>query len=176
MPPRVQKAPVGSYEHDIADGEYTLKWNSLAEMQFWMRNKERKHTIEFVVKEPRHNKNKKGHHWLVKYIYVCARQGSGRKSKYVPKHPDRVRNVPARRAEDGCPCHLTVKTYPDTTLVLGLYVAEHSHPIGDDNVVYTRIPPHARAEIERLLREGMRPDLVVIIPFASAESYFLAHL
>ncbi|KAJ6588000.1 hypothetical protein B0H19DRAFT_1247722 [Mycena capillaripes] len=29
MPPCVQKAPVGSFERDIADGEYTLKWNSL---------------------------------------------------------------------------------------------------------------------------------------------------
>ncbi|KAJ7221006.1 hypothetical protein B0H12DRAFT_1031614 [Mycena haematopus] len=162
MPPRAQKAPVGSYERDIADG-YTLKWNSLGEMQLWLRNEERKNSIEFVTKEPRRNSNKKDHHWLMKYIYVCARQGSGGKSKYVPKHPERLRNIPARRAEDGCKCRLTVKTYPDTISVLGLYVPAHSHPIGNANVVYTRIPVQTRAEIERLLREGMRPDLVVSI-------------
>ncbi|KAJ6592787.1 hypothetical protein B0H19DRAFT_920796, partial [Mycena capillaripes] len=100
MAPRVQKAPVGSYERDIADGEYTLKWNSLGEMEFWLRNEERRYTIEFV-------------------------------------------------------------TYPDTTMILGLYVPEHSHPTGDDNVRYTRIPLQARAEIENLLREGMRPDLIL---------------
>lgn len=133
----------------------------MSDMSVWLRDEEKRRTIQFDVKESRRNKNTKDHHWLIKHIYVCARQGSGGKSKYVPKHPDRVRNIPARRAEEGCPCRLTVKTYPDTTAVLGLYVAEHSHPIGDANVKYTRIPPHTRNEIEELLRKGMRPDLVV---------------
>jgi hypothetical protein len=145
-------------------------------MQIWLRAEERKNTIEFVVKEARPNKNKKDHHWLVKHIYVCARQGSGGVKKYDPKHPDRVRNIPARRAEDGCTCRLTVKTYPDTSNILGLYVPEHSHPIGNANVVYTRIPVETRNQIERLLRDGMRPDLVVSIPFTSwdFDSNFLA--
>ncbi|KAF8143614.1 hypothetical protein K438DRAFT_1783632 [Mycena galopus ATCC 62051] len=112
----------------------------MGEMKIWLRNEERNNTIEFVVKEPRPNTNKKDHFWLVKHIYVCAHQGSGGKSKYVPKNPDRLRNIPARRAAEGCPCRLTVKTYPDTTIVLGLYVREHSHPVGDANVIYTRIP------------------------------------
>ncbi|KAJ7150786.1 hypothetical protein C8R46DRAFT_1305589, partial [Mycena filopes] len=130
-------------------------------MHFWLREEEKKLTIQFSSKEARPNKAKKDHQWLVKHIYVCARQGSGGKSKYVQKHRDRVRNIPARRAEDGCTCRLTVKTYPGTSVLLGLYLPDHSHPIGRENMVYTRISAETRAEIERLLREGMRPDLVL---------------
>ncbi|KAJ7912838.1 hypothetical protein B0H13DRAFT_1874422 [Mycena leptocephala] len=59
MPSRTQKAPVGSYLRDIDDGEFTLKWSSLGEMQIWLRAEERKNTIEFVFKEARPNKNKR---------------------------------------------------------------------------------------------------------------------
>jgi hypothetical protein len=141
--------------------------NSFGEMQIWLRNEEWSNTIEFIIKEPRPNTNKKDHHWLMKHIYVCAHRDSGGKSKYVLKNPDRIRNIPACRAEDGCGCRLTVKTYPDTSNVLGLYIAEHSHPVGNANVIYTRIPVEIRAEIERLLRDGMRPEIVVIILFVS---------
>ncbi|KAJ7687489.1 hypothetical protein B0H17DRAFT_1136217 [Mycena rosella] len=158
---RTVKPPVGSYEHDVADGQYTLKWNSLADMTVWLRNEEQTNSIELVCKEPRSNKNKKDHHWLIKYLYVCARQGSGGKSKYVAKNAERVRNIPARQAEDGCPCRLTVKTYPNTPRVLGLYITEHSHPTGDANIIFTRIPLQTRGKIEELLRQGMRPDLVL---------------
>ncbi|KAJ6554775.1 hypothetical protein B0H19DRAFT_1263077 [Mycena capillaripes] len=147
MSTRVKKAPVGSYKRNLADGDSTLKWNCLAEMQFWMRNEERTHTIQFFMKEPRYSKNKKDHYWLVKHIYVCVCQ----KSMYVPKH-DRTRDIPAWRAEAGYPCRLTVKTYPDTTMVLGRYA--HSHPVGDDNVLYTCIPVHIRAKLKSSCKKG----------------------
>ncbi|KAJ7488890.1 hypothetical protein FB451DRAFT_1166629 [Mycena latifolia] len=108
--PRNVKPRVGSYERDLADGHYTLKWNSLADMTAWLRHEETENTIQ--------------------------------------------------RAEDGCPCRLTIKTYPDTARVLGLYAADHSHPTGDENVVFTRIPVQTRSKIEELLRQGIRPDLV----------------
>ncbi|KAJ7291853.1 hypothetical protein C8J57DRAFT_1043714, partial [Mycena rebaudengoi] len=98
--------------------------------------------------------------WLQKTIYVCSRQGSGGKSHYQPTKGF-ARKIPSKRT--GCPCHLTVKTYPGTTEVLGLYKSEHSHPIGDENLGYTRLDVETRKEIENYLRLGVEPKKVLEI-------------
>jgi hypothetical protein len=63
----------GSYHYDLAMGKYTMKWASVAEMQQWIRDEEKTHTIEFHRKEHRKNRSKKAPAWASKHIYVCSR-------------------------------------------------------------------------------------------------------
>jgi hypothetical protein len=60
-----------------------------------------------------------------------------------------------------CDCRLTVKTYPGTETILGMYQPEHCHPIGNENTCFTCLPDKTHAEIERLLRLGVEPKAVV---------------
>ncbi|KAE9383567.1 hypothetical protein BT96DRAFT_782109, partial [Gymnopus androsaceus JB14] len=56
---------------------------------------------------------------------------------------------------------LTMKIYPETSKVLGLYKVEHTHELGNANVCYTRVPEDDRAEIAGLLRMGVEPRQVL---------------
>lgn len=47
------------------------------------------------------------------------------------------RKVPHKRTS--CGCRLTVKTYPGTDTVLGMYQPKHDHPIGDLLVTKMRV-------------------------------------
>ncbi|KAJ7029405.1 hypothetical protein C8F04DRAFT_962988, partial [Mycena alexandri] len=91
-------------------------------------------------------------------IYVCSRQGSGGKSKYQKKR-DWGRKISSKRT--GCPCRLTVKTYPGTSEVLGFYKSDHSHATGDENLKYLRLDKETRLEIETMLRLGVEPKKIL---------------
>lgn len=149
----------GSLEDDKAT-LYTLSWPSMTAMSAWKRAEEQKNSIEFCRKEVRRNKAEGLKVWHEKHIFVCARKGSGGNNgqHYVKKH-DRTRKIESKRTD--CECRLTVKTYPGTDTVLGLYQATHDHPIGYENARFTRLPDETRAEIERLLRLGVDPKTVV---------------
>ncbi|KAJ7162754.1 hypothetical protein C8R43DRAFT_880251 [Mycena crocata] len=148
----------GSYDHDVASGLYGLSWASLDEMQLWIRAEEIRNSIELRLKEREPNRGKTKHEWTAKHIFICARMGTGGKSQYVPKH-DRVRDIANKRTN--CPCRLVAKTYPEMSIVLGRYEDSHSHVIGNDNLIYTRIPQATIKKIEDDLRAGLRPDVVV---------------
>ncbi|KAJ7104927.1 hypothetical protein C8R44DRAFT_587581, partial [Mycena epipterygia] len=44
--------------------------------------------------------------------------------------------------------------------ILGRYENNHSHPIGSQNLIYTRIPVAALLKIEEDLRAGVRPEIL----------------
>jgi hypothetical protein len=148
----------GSYEDDLASGRYPLSWTSLGEMEVWIRAEETEKTIELILKEVEPNRGKRDHQWTKKHIYVCARMGTGGKSKYILKR-DQQRKIASKRTP--CPCRLVAKTYPGTRIILGRYENEHSHPIGSSNLIYTRIPAAVLRKIEDDLRDGVRPEIVV---------------
>jgi hypothetical protein len=156
--PPPTKPRIGSFEHDQA-GDYMLRWASLDDMRTWLRKEEKGKTIEFRRREVHCNDDIEPV-WSEKHIYLCARQGSGGLKKYKKKYAW-TRKVPVKRTS--CGCRLTIKTYPGTQTVLGLYRPEHDHPIGDENARFTRLPEATRAEIERLLRLGVEPKVVVRI-------------
>ncbi|KAJ7464374.1 hypothetical protein FB451DRAFT_992177, partial [Mycena latifolia] len=137
-------AAVGSFEYDL-QRNYKLRWDSWEAMRAWMKAEQRDKSIEFLKKEcpARHSGITT---WETVTVYICARQGSGGKSAYQPKHA-RKRKISTKRT--GCPCRLTVKTYPGTSEVLGFYKEEHSHATGDENLKYTRLDAETRQEIER---------------------------
>jgi hypothetical protein len=74
----------------------------------------------------------------------------GRLSKaYSVKNFDWKHSVPSKRT--GCPCQLTVKTYPDTKEVLGMYSKGHAHKTGDDNLKFTWLSKEVRDKIVDML-------------------------
>jgi hypothetical protein len=156
LPPPSSRYTTGSFEYDEVN-DYTLQWSSFADMHTWLRLEEKRHTIEFRRKEIRRNKGA-DKVWAEKHIYVCARKGSGGKKTYQKKY-SWTRKIPTKRID--CDCRLTVKTYPGTETILGMYQPEHCHPIGNENTCFTRLPDKTRAEIERLLRLGVEPKAVV---------------
>ncbi|KAF7372286.1 hypothetical protein MVEN_00088300 [Mycena venus] len=93
------------------------------------------------------------------HIYVCARMGTGGKSKYVPKHPEQERKIGNKRMD--CSCRVVGKSYPGRATILGKCENSHSHPIGAENLIYTRIPPEVQSKIAQDLRDGIRPDIVL---------------
>jgi hypothetical protein len=154
---------VGSFEYDLQHN-YKLRWGSIRSMHAWMKSECRDKSIEFVKKKFR-PRNPNTPAWNETHVYVCARQGSGGKSKYRPTK-GWTRKISSKRT--GCPCRLTVKTYPDTTEVLGFYKSDHEHPIGDENLKYMRLDAETRQEIERMLRLGVEPKRIVRIPANSS--------
>ncbi|PBK82623.1 hypothetical protein ARMGADRAFT_946208, partial [Armillaria gallica] len=98
--------------------------------------------------------------WYQKHVYVCSRQGSGGKKNYERKSNNR-RNIPEKRIDGGCKARLTIKTYPDTTAVRGLYNSAHSHPIGSANLVYTNLSKETLALVQEKLRQGVNRKEVV---------------
>ncbi|KAJ7248916.1 hypothetical protein C8J57DRAFT_1001482, partial [Mycena rebaudengoi] len=136
----------GSYHYDLASGKYPLKWTSVEEMQQWIKKEQGEKTIELHRKEHRKNRSKQTPAWESKHIYVCSRQGSRSLSKYMKKKTW-GRKIPSKRILTGCQCRLTVKTYPGMKEVLGHYTHEHSHPMGDANARFIRIPEETRLHI-----------------------------
>ncbi|KAJ6582642.1 hypothetical protein DFH09DRAFT_869560, partial [Mycena vulgaris] len=124
-----------------------LCWASWDAMRAWMRAESRDQSIEFIKKEvPARHPSITA--WDETHVYICARQGSGGKSAYQQRN-NWTRKISSKRT--GCPCRLTIKTYPGTCQVLGFYKAEHSHAMGDENLKYMRLDAETRQEIEKYL-------------------------
>ncbi|CAK5284599.1 unnamed protein product [Mycena citricolor] len=149
----------GSYEADVASGQYTLCWGTVAELEEWIKAEERKLCVNLPLKEVVRNKNKQNHEWIQKRVYTCGRMPTGGKKIDDKKFPDQQRRIETKRLY--CPCRLVAKQYPHTTIILGRYEADHSHPTGPRNLIYTCIPDEARVLIKHLLRDGMQPHLVL---------------
>ncbi|KAJ6592498.1 hypothetical protein B0H19DRAFT_921216 [Mycena capillaripes] len=60
-----------------------------------------------------------------------------------------------------CECVLLIKTYPGVTMVLGNYKDEHNHPLGNENLRFTRISKETREYIAGLLRLKVSPSHIL---------------
>ena len=134
----------------------THEWNSLDEFKTWRMKEQLDHGIELLLVR---TLSASSSLWHEKRIYVCSRQGTGGKYKYIKKHPERIRSRPNKRT--GCRSGVTVKTYPHTSTVLGWYRAEHDHATGILNLRFTRLQDSTRAYASSLLRRHMDPKEVV---------------
>src|ERR1700722_3780658 len=81
--------------------------------------------------------------------------------------------IPSKRC--GCTSRLIVKFYPNMEQVLGLYEATHSHPIGQDNARFTRLPEETRVRIAEMLRMGVTHEHIVRNVFWLKHSYVNFH-
>lgn len=153
----------GDYHRDVATGNYNMCWESLHSFQTWLKDEEGTKLIELRRKERRLNKGQSDAGWTEMSYFVCAREGSGGEKPYQKKHPERGRKVPGKRCENGCTCRLMVKSYPNTSAVLGTYTSTHSHPIGDENAKFTRLSKEVRERIAEMLRIGISADNIVCV-------------
>lgn len=148
----------GPYAQDLAKEKYNMAWDSLGDMQAWLRKEQDSKIIELGLKWRRKNKGNNPT-WSEKHYYVCARQGTGGLKKYEKKHPEWGRKFPGKRT--GCICHLVIKIYSGTTKILGKYLADHSHPIGKENACYTKLSRDTRVQIAEMLRMGISHEHIV---------------
>jgi hypothetical protein len=146
----------GSITRDRKRRSPTHEWNSLDEFQTWRRNQELEHGIELLLVR---TYSVGSPLWHEKRIYVCSRQGTGGKPKYIRKRMDRIQSRPSKRT--GCRCRIIVKTYHHVPTVLGWYRAEHDHATGVANLRFTRLQDSTRTYVSSLLRTQMKPREIV---------------
>jgi hypothetical protein len=91
-------------------------------------------------------------------VYVCAHYGTGGKD-YEKKHPGWSRKVPSKATD--CPCSLKIKKYHNTSVILGKYHRNHNHPIGADNLRFTRISDATRDWIAGMVRMKVKSNHIV---------------
>lgn len=158
-PPRDVATSTGDYENDLHSGKFNKSWDSLSMMHAWIHAEEEAVVMDLRLKmRQEHTAGARGA-WIHRYYYCCTRQGTGGLSKYVKKHPEWNQKQGSRRT--GCACQLLVKSYPNTPRLLGQYVPEHSHPIGEANAQYTMLAKSTRIEITESLRAGVSVERVV---------------
>jgi len=60
-----------------------------------------------------------------------------------------------------CSCWLVVKLYPNTPCILGIYHADHDHPIGGGNAHFTHLSEDTREHIAEMLHMGFSHEKIV---------------
>ena len=144
--------PRADYEYDVASGKYTLHFENYTAFLSFLHTRAHEDRIELLRHSCRRSKSKAAvQPYLTTEHFYCARHGSGGIKKYVKKYAW-LRKILSKRT--GCPCLLTVKTYPGRPDVLARWVHEgHNHPIGHENLKFTRVPKPVRERIVGLLRQ-----------------------
>ncbi|KAE9395218.1 hypothetical protein BT96DRAFT_789101, partial [Gymnopus androsaceus JB14] len=134
---------IGGFNYERDHG-YQILWDSLDSAHRWLKREMAEKTIELRRKDFTRNRNESPV-WLEKSIYICAWNGTGG----IKKEEKMQRNykVGTKRIKGGCQCCLTMKTYPETSKVLGLYKVEHTHELGNANICYTCVPEDDWVEI-----------------------------
>src|SRR5882762_7927041 len=112
-----------------------MSWEWANEDAFWawLAAEEWKHAIELVVSQVEHSKSPI---WRERRLLKCVRGFTGGKREYQRTMASE-RKIPSKKT--GCRCRLTVKSYPHTETILGWYEDKHDHPIGDENLRFTRM-------------------------------------
>ena len=152
----------GDYTSDLAKGRYNKQWDSLIDMEIWLRKEQEMKFIELRLKDT--IQGTVGDGWTQKSVYVCSCQGTGGKKKYEIKKPMYAeRKVPSKRT--GCKGRLTVKSYPNTEHVLGMYEKDQSHVVGEMNARFMRLPTETRVRIAEALRTGITHKRIVSVVF-----------
>jgi len=75
--------------------------------------------------------------WTCQHLYVCGCQLTGSNWKYMKKNPKQKHKIESKKI--GCPCHLLIKIYPHTSIILGNYRKAHNHETGATNIKYMGI-------------------------------------
>jgi hypothetical protein len=156
---RVHEPPasprIGSWEYDSNSADYGHRWDSWADFKVWLAKEEREKGIELKLVKTYPGTVAYDN----RYRFVCSRKGTGGLKSYNKLRPDWVRKRENKRTN--CGCVLIVKRYPGVATVLGQYVDQHDHPLGNDNLLFTRIPTETREYIAAMLRLKVSPDYIV---------------
>ena len=144
----------GSLHYDREFGNFNQIWTCFADFERWRQEQGQIHSIELSLA-----KTLRGINYLWKRVYKCGREGTGGKKPYEKKNTGQIRNLGSKRT--GCTCQVIVKAYPGTDTLLGKYIEDHDHPIGIDNLIYTRVSKKAKEKARELLQQGVQPRRIV---------------
>ena len=144
----------GGFDWDREKGGFNLEWANLAEFEMWRQVEECASSIELIASSTR-----TGVHYSRSQRFVCRRQYSGGQREYQKKHPARKRKIWNRKS--GCRCHVLIKFYPHTPTILGRYIAEHDHEIGEANIAFTRLSGTTQERIKTMLTQKIDWDQIV---------------
>lgn len=145
----------GDYLYDLRSGKFNKSWTSWRDFEGFLANEQDRLSIEF-----RKVKTETGKHLFVERMcYLCSRGYTGGHKVYKKKHPDRKRKVEKKFTY--CECSIIVKSYHGTETILGKYRPEHNHPVGRENIKFTRISRETRNWIAGKVRGMVSTDHIV---------------
>lgn len=149
----------GNFSYDVCSVKYNMLWGSWRDFDLFLAQEQLDLSVEFRKVQTR--AGNKGKYTQRRY-YVCARHGTGgSKAGYLKKNPHWERKVPSKIT--GCSASLTVKSYSGTDYLLGIYDAGHNHPVGAENLRFTRISSSTRDWIAALVRTHVKTKEIVCL-------------
>ena len=66
-----------------------------------------------------------------------------------------------QRKGTGCHCQIVIKSYPHMPIVLGCYVSDHNHELGEGNMIYTCLSDRAQQQMKSLLMRKVAPQEII---------------
>ncbi|KZV87284.1 hypothetical protein EXIGLDRAFT_840088 [Exidia glandulosa HHB12029] len=150
----------GDFDKDRVSGAFPLQWPTEAHFDTWLATLQRESVIEFTQQKTGKSMRGSRAGFLFYREYRCSRGNVHGKKPYEKKHPERARKLDAKAAVN-CSARIYVKAYNNTSIILGRYESNHSHPLGHDNAAYTRISDETRMRIAELLRVGSTPEAIM---------------
>jgi hypothetical protein len=150
---------LGNFSYDVRLLKYNMLWGSWRDFDLFLAQEQLDLSVEFHKVQTRAGNEGK---YTQRRYYVCARHGTGgSKAGYVKKNPHWERKVPSKIT--GCSASLTVKSYPGTDYLLGIYDTDHNHPVGTENLRFTRISSSTRDWIAALVRTHVKTKEIVCL-------------
>ena len=149
----------GSITYDREKGGMTREWADHDEFLAWLAAEQTEKAIELIVNQ---TEKSEGPIWWECRVYRCGREYSGGKSTYQ-KINQWERTIPSKKT--GCRCCLTIKRYPGVETVLGKYVDEHDHALGDDNLRFTKLLERTKALVMEMVCTGIDSQVIVRVYF-----------
>ena len=138
-----------------------MEWLNLDDFHAWRRNEELAHSIELISSMA----SRSGQVWTLRHVYVCACEWSGRENLYEKK-TKQGRKIPSKKT--GCSCHIVIKCYPGTEVVLGHYENRHDHLIRIANAPFMRLTTRSQEQMRAMVTQKIDPREIVCktLPFS----------
>lgn len=152
----------GSIAHDRKRGNMPLEWINEDHFCAWLAAEESEHAIELIVSHTAHSESPL---WRERRILRCAHEWTGGRpvqNKSGSEGKDRKiqdRKIPSKKT--GCRCQLTIKLYRHTDTILGKYETMHDHPLGDQNLRFTRLTDRTRDLVMEMVYMGIDSKVIV---------------
>lgn len=152
----------GSITHDRKRGNMPLEWSNEEDFRTWLAAEESEHAIELIVSHTAHSDSPL---WRERRILKCAREWTGGRPVQNQSGPEakdvriQERKIPSKKT--GCRCQLTIKFYRHTPTILGKYKTTHDHPLGDQNLRFTRLTDRTRDLVMEMVYMGIDSKVIV---------------
>lgn len=147
----------GSITYDRTRGKMPLEWSNEEEFGAWLAAEESERAVELIVSNVAHSDSP---NWRERRILRCSREWTGgRLAQNESGTTERNRKIPSKKT--GCRCRLTIKFYRHTETILGKYENDHDHPLGDENLQFTRLSEKTRDMVMELVHVGIDAKAIV---------------